>query len=130
MAAMYSSATQRSGRRGSTVGRVWIRSDACTNRRCVRGRSGWSNSAIRSGRGQPLGGDTDVDVAIVGGGYTGLWSAYSLLRADPSLRVIVIEREMVGFGASGRNGGWCVGELAGGLGGAVATLGSCRRASR
>jgi ribulose 1,5-bisphosphate synthetase/thiazole synthase len=64
-----------------------------------------------------LDGDIDVDVAIVGAGYSGLWSAHALLRADPSLRVLVIEREMVGFGASGRNGGWCVGELAGGLGG-------------
>ena len=71
----------------------------------------------------PLGGDVDVDVAIVGAGYGGLWSAHSLLRADPSLQVLVIERETVGFGASGRNGGWCVGELAGGLGGAVATWG-------
>jgi glycine/D-amino acid oxidase-like deaminating enzyme len=71
----------------------------------------------------PLDGDTDVDVAIIGGGYSGLWSAHALLRADPSLRVLVLEREMVGFGASGRNGGWCVGELAGGLGGAVATWG-------
>ena len=71
----------------------------------------------------PLGGDVDVDVAIVGAGYGGLWSAHSLLRADPSLRVLVIEREAVGFGASGRNGGWCVGELAGGLGGAAATWG-------
>ena len=71
----------------------------------------------------PLGGDVDVDVAIVGAGYGGLWSAHSLLRADPSLQVLVIERETVGFGASGRNGGWCVGELAGGLGGAAATWG-------
>ena len=70
-----------------------------------------------------LSGDLDVDVAIVGAGYSGLWSAHALLRADPSLRVLVIEREMVGFGASGRNGGWCVGELAGGLGGAVASWG-------
>jgi glycine/D-amino acid oxidase-like deaminating enzyme len=70
-----------------------------------------------------LDGDADVDVAIIGAGYSGLWSAYALLRADPSLRVLVIERETVGFGASGRNGGWCVGELAGGLGGAVATWG-------
>ena len=62
----------------------------------------------------PLAGDVDVDVAIVGGGYTGLWTAHSLLRRDPTLRVLVIEREMVGFGASGRNGGWCVGEMAGG----------------
>ena len=61
-----------------------------------------------------LSGDVDVDVAVVGGGYSGLWTAYSLLRRDPSMRVLVIERDMVGFGASGRNGGWCVGELAGG----------------
>ena len=71
----------------------------------------------------PLGGDVDVDVAIIGGGYSGLWSAYALLTADPSLRVLVVEREMIGFGASGRNGGWCVGELAGGLEGAVNTWG-------
>lgn len=62
----------------------------------------------------PLAADTQVDVAIVGGGYTGLWTAYYLLRLDPSLRILVIEKEIVGFGASGRNGGWCVGELAAG----------------
>lgn len=66
-----------------------------------------------------LEGDADVDVAVVGGGYTGLWTAHALLRADPSTRVLVIEREAVGFGASGRNGGWCVGEVAGELHGAV-----------
>ena len=47
------------------------------------------------------------DVAIVGAGYTGLWTAYYLQRADPSLRIVVLEAEIVGFGASGRNGGWC-----------------------
>ena len=56
----------------------------------------------------PLSGDIDVDVAIVGGGFTGLWTAYYLMRADPSCRVAVIERETAGFGASGRNGGWCL----------------------
>jgi glycine/D-amino acid oxidase-like deaminating enzyme len=70
-----------------------------------------------------LASDVDVDVAIVGAGYSGLWSAHALLRADPSLRVLVVERQMVGFGASGRNGGWCVGELAGGLAGAIAAWG-------
>ncbi len=55
----------------------------------------------------PLPGDTAVDVAIVGAGYTGLWTAYWLLRHDPTLRVAVLEREVAGFGASGRNGGWC-----------------------
>jgi len=56
----------------------------------------------------PLSGNLDVDVAIVGGGFTGLWTAYYLMLADPSCRVAVIERETAGFGASGRNGGWCV----------------------
>jgi glycine/D-amino acid oxidase-like deaminating enzyme len=54
-----------------------------------------------------LPGDLDVDVAIVGAGYTGLWTAYYLKRRDPSIRIAVIEREIAGFGASGRNGGWC-----------------------
>jgi glycine/D-amino acid oxidase-like deaminating enzyme len=51
--------------------------------------------------------DTDADVAIVGAGFTGLWAAYYLAKADPSLRVVVVEKETAGFGASGRNGGWC-----------------------
>ena len=90
----------------------------------LRTRSLWLDQLEEPLTARPsLSGDVDVDVAIVGAGYTGLWSAHALLRADPSLRVLVIEREMVGFGASGRNGGWCVGELAGGLGGAVATWG-------
>jgi glycine/D-amino acid oxidase-like deaminating enzyme len=50
---------------------------------------------------------TEVDVAILGGGYSGLWAAYYLLRANPGLRVAIVEKEIVGFGASGRNGGWC-----------------------
>jgi glycine/D-amino acid oxidase-like deaminating enzyme len=54
-----------------------------------------------------LPGPADADVAIVGAGYTGLWTAYYLRRADPGLRVVVLEREIAGFGASGRNGGWC-----------------------
>jgi len=60
-----------------------------------------------------LGGDTEADVVIVGAGYTGLWTAYSLKRADPTLRIVVCERESVGFGASGRNGGWCSALFAG-----------------
>ena len=46
-------------------------------------------------------------MAIVGAGFTGLWTAYYLARADPRLRIVVCEREIAGFGASGRNGGWC-----------------------
>ena len=55
----------------------------------------------------PLDGATEVDVAILGAGVTGLWTAYHLLRRDPSLDILVVEREIAGFGASGRNGGWC-----------------------
>ena len=49
----------------------------------------------------------DVDVAILGAGYTGLWTAYYLLRHNPELKVAVVEQEIAGYGASGRNGGWC-----------------------
>ena len=59
--------------------------------------------AVRPG----LPGDIEADVAIVGGGLTGLWTAYYLSHADPSLRIVLLERDVVGFGASGRNGGWC-----------------------
>ncbi len=54
-----------------------------------------------------LTGPIDVDVAVVGAGYTGLWTAYYLKKADPSLRVAVLEKEVAGFGGSGRHGGWC-----------------------
>ncbi len=54
-----------------------------------------------------LPGNRDVDVAIVGGGLTGLWTAWYLLDRDPSLQIAILEKEIAGFGASGRNGGWC-----------------------
>lgn len=54
-----------------------------------------------------LDGSTVVDVAVMGAGYTGLWTAYYLLERDPSLQIAIVEREIAGFGASGRNGGWC-----------------------
>lgn len=60
-----------------------------------------------------------VDVAIVGGGYTGLWTAYYLKRQQPDLDIAVFEAVTVGFGASGRNGGWCMG-LAWGIDGLLA----------
>ncbi|SAK87678.1 FAD dependent oxidoreductase [Caballeronia hypogeia] len=53
-----------------------------------------------------LTGAEQADVAIIGSGYTGLWTAYYLLKSQPSLKVVLLERETVGFGASGRNGGW------------------------
>lgn len=52
-----------------------------------------------------MNGSIDVDIAILGAGYTGLWTAYYLLKADPSLKVAILEKEIAGFGASGRNGG-------------------------
>jgi glycine/D-amino acid oxidase-like deaminating enzyme len=57
--------------------------------------------------GPPLPGDRDVDVAIVGAGFSGMWAAYYLSLADPGLRIAICEKEIAGFGASGRNGGWC-----------------------
>lgn len=47
-----------------------------------------------------------VDLAIIGGGYTGLWAAYFAKKIEPSLSVAVFEAEQIGYGASGRNGGW------------------------
>jgi glycine/D-amino acid oxidase-like deaminating enzyme len=61
----------------------------------------------------PLSGRRDADVCIVGGGFTGLWTALELRRADPSLDVVVLEARHVGFGASGRNGGWVLGLVSG-----------------
>jgi glycine/D-amino acid oxidase-like deaminating enzyme len=61
----------------------------------------------------PLPGSRDADVCIVGAGYTGLWTAYYLKRADPSLRIVVLEARFAGFGASGRNGGWLSGLVPG-----------------
>jgi len=60
-----------------------------------------------------LRGDVTVDVAIVGAGYTGLWTAYYLTALEPTIRVAIVEAEVAGFGASGRNGGWVLGTLAG-----------------
>ncbi len=54
-----------------------------------------------------LPGDTSADVVIVGGGLTGLWTAHYLHSQSPELRIVVLEAEICGFGASGRNGGWC-----------------------
>ncbi len=61
----------------------------------------------------PLESPSEADVAIVGAGYTGLWTAYYLKRAAPSLEIAILEREFAGFGASGRNGGWVTGFFSG-----------------
>ena len=58
-----------------------------------------------------LSGSITADVAILGAGYSGLWTAYYLLRREPGLKVVVVEKEIAGFGASGRNGAWCTSEF-------------------
>ena len=55
----------------------------------------------------PLDGSIEADVAILGAGFSGLWTAYYLLQHDPTLKIAIVERDIVGFGASGRNGAWC-----------------------
>jgi glycine/D-amino acid oxidase-like deaminating enzyme len=86
---------------------------AAADEASIRALSMWHDTHPGSFEPRPaLAGDIDVDVAIVGGGYTGLWTAYYLGLLDPTLRIVVVEREVVGFGASGRNGGWCIGEVA------------------
>jgi glycine/D-amino acid oxidase-like deaminating enzyme len=62
-----------------------------------------------------LAADAVVDVAIVGAGFTGLWTALALTDTDPSLRIAVLEQATVGHGASGRNGGFCQASLTHGL---------------
>ncbi|KUL33337.1 NAD(P)/FAD-dependent oxidoreductase [Actinoplanes awajinensis] len=69
----------------------------------------WLESLGPIERRSPLPGDRDADVAIAGGGFTGLWTAYYLAKADPTLRIVILEAEFCGFGASGRNGGWASG---------------------
>jgi glycine/D-amino acid oxidase-like deaminating enzyme len=73
----------------------------------------WRSAGGARQRWAALTGPAEADVAIVGGGLTGLWSALYLKRARPELRVVVLEAEVVGFGASGRNGGWVSGFFSG-----------------
>lgn len=77
-----------------------------------RRASFWLDDLVVSGRDplrprRALSSDASFDVCLIGGGLTALWTAYSLITADPGLRIAVLEREIAGFGASGRNGGWC-----------------------
>lgn len=79
-----------------------------------RSQSFWHATAPGALEPRPaLSSDEEVDVAIAGAGYTGLWTAWYLKQLEPGLRVAIVEKEIAGFGASGRNGGWCVGTLAG-----------------
>lgn len=79
-----------------------------------RSRSLWLDTVPDALTPRPaLAASIDADVVIVGAGFTGLWTAYELLGRDPGLRVAVVEAEIAGFGASGRNGGWCSAHFAG-----------------
>ena len=75
----------------------------------------WLDASPAGPRRPALGAAARADVAIVGAGFTGLWTALALTDTDPSLRVVVLERASVGFGASGRNGGFCMASLTHGL---------------
>src|SRR5215212_4783309 len=70
-------------------------------------RSLWLQEALAGAEDRPsLSGDTGADVCIVGGGFTGLWTALALKHHQPSLDVALVERDVCGGGASGRNGGF------------------------
>ena len=72
-----------------------------------RQRSLWLDGALAGCTPRPaLEGEREVDVAIAGAGFTGLWTAYALALRDPGLRIAIVEAETVGYGASGRNGGF------------------------
>src|SRR5919197_6499380 len=73
------------------------------------GRSWWVRDALAVDAGEPsppLDGDTTADVVILGGGYTGMWTAWFLKERDPGLDVVLLEQDICGGGASGRNGGF------------------------
>jgi putative aminophosphonate oxidoreductase len=80
------------------------------HRGCVHGarhRSFWLQEALASESGSepPLGGAAKADIAIIGGGYVGLWTAIRIKQWDPACDVAVLEQDICGGGASGRNGG-------------------------
>jgi glycine/D-amino acid oxidase-like deaminating enzyme len=79
-----------------------------------RFRSLWLDGLDQHLAGRPsLPGDRDADIAVVGAGFTGLWTAHSLARLDPRLRIVVLEAEIAGYGAAGRNAGFVSAGIAG-----------------
>jgi len=71
----------------------------------------WVNTSLWQGNQKityrkSISGNDSFDVAIIGAGFSGLWSAYHLKQLQPELKIAIFEAEYVGFGASGRNGGW------------------------
>ncbi|MFI0450565.1 NAD(P)/FAD-dependent oxidoreductase [Actinomadura sp. 6N118] len=76
----------------------------------------WLQDRARPEAGAALVGRETCDLAVVGGGYTGLWAALRAKERDPSLDVVVLEADRIGAAASGRNGGFCAASLTHGLG--------------
>jgi len=64
----------------------------------------WADGFKQSGKRKEF--NNSYDVAIIGGGFSGLWSAYHLLKLNPKLSIVIFEAKATGYGASGRNGGW------------------------
>ena len=74
-----------------------------------RSKSYWLEIAGPYTESPPAGrADPQADVAIVGGGFTGLWAAFYLKQADPALRVVPLEQQVIGYGARARNGGFAI----------------------
>ena len=73
----------------------------------------WWNGLARPHAEPPLETDLATQYAIVGGGYTGLWTAYFLKKAKPDADIVLVEAQRIGHGASGRNGGWLMGAIEG-----------------
>jgi glycine/D-amino acid oxidase-like deaminating enzyme len=99
-------------------GGAWHHAPMAEPTRPVEALSYWLRDPAEPGLGDgPLGAGAqlDVDVAIVGAGFTGLWTAIALTDTDPGLRIAILEAETVAFGASGRNGGFCEASLTHGL---------------
>jgi len=74
--------------------------------------SWWMEEALAADPGEPcppLAGDVSADVVILGGGYTGMWSAWFLKEREPDVDVVLLEADVCGAGPSGRNGGFCNG---------------------
>ena len=71
----------------------------------------WLEDVADRPRYEPLTADTSADLAVVGGGYTGLWTAVRAKQRDPGRRVLLLEAGRVGWAASGRNGGFCAASL-------------------
>src|SRR5215213_10338298 len=104
-----SNESSATGARGESLTRaVDTRESARCEGKDYRSYSFWLETAGEDLAPRPsLPGPAEADVAILGAGFTGLWTAYYLLKQEPSLRVVVLESEIAGFGASGRNGAWC-----------------------